>query len=127
MSLPIIGPVLKKLAAALFNWAMNKAMNIGAKIFRNKYPPDVHAKKSRLYMWENYWKRAEDKTDKSKNKLDDIGFDFVYYYNANYIEDGTLAEYLSKIECEAQEGDMKKVLDLCKEIRKLTEIGATKK
>lgn len=127
MSLPIIGPVLQKLAIPLFNWLMNKAMNIGAKIFRDKYPPDVHAKKSRVYMWNNYWKKAKDQTDKSKNKLDDIGFDFVYYYNANYIEDGTLAGHLSKIECEAQKGDMKKVLDACKEIRKLTEIGATKK
>lgn len=127
MSLPIIGPVLAKLAVPLFNWLMNKAMNIGAKVFRDKYPPDVHAKKSRLFMWKNYWEKTKQKTDTSKNKLDDIGFDFVYYYNANYIEDGTLAGKLSKIESEAQQGNMKKVLDVCKEIRNLTEIGATKK
>lgn len=82
----------------LFPWMLRKAMTIGAKAFRKHYSPQLHAQKSRKYMWDNYWSKLRTEAGRTVNKFDDIGADFVYHYNAGYIEDGTLMANLRIIE-----------------------------
>lgn len=94
--------VAKLLFPFLQKWAMKK----GAKVFRDKYPPKVHAMKSRRYMWDNYWKpQVMDASLRTSNGWDDLGAEFVYAYNANWIEDGTFEVTLRVMRRALKEGD----------------------
>jgi|GEM_PF-2664206 len=94
--------LVKLLFPFLSKWALTK----GAKVFRGKYSPQEHAMKSRKFMWDNHWRpKVMDKAARSPNQWDDIGADFVYTYNANWIEDGTLAATIRTGMRALQQGD----------------------
>ena len=95
-----------KIGKWLFNRYMKKAMKIGANQFREKYPPINHAHKSRKYMWKNYWQKMRNYSKSTKHDFDNIGMDFIYYYNACWIEDGILDDLLKYIERELDKNNI---------------------
>ena len=111
--------LIKLLFPFLQRWAMKK----GAKVFRGKYPPKVHAMRSRRYMWEHYWKpQVMAAAARTENGWDDLGAEFVYNYNANWIEDGTFERLLRAMRRALKEGDritMERVINALDELANL--------
>jgi hypothetical protein len=108
-----------KIVSWLFPWLMTKAMKVGAKAFRKKYPPAIHAAKSRKYMWDNYWSKWILRCKETKNPVDDIGADFLYFYNTAWVDDGALSAYLDKIDLAARQSDPATILNTVTKIRRL--------
>jgi len=83
--------IIKWLFPRISEWALRRAANV----FRREYPPEVHAKLSRKYMWEHHYRGWRDRATASKNNVDDLASDFGYWYVAAYIEDGSLDAMLA--------------------------------
>ncbi len=108
-----------KIASVVFPWLLKHAMTMGAKVFRDKYKPDVHARKSRRFMWDNHWAKFRNYVWRTENKFDDAAGDFVYWYNAGWIEDNTLRDYLSTIQTAIEHDNPVTAMNAVNEIRKL--------
>jgi len=95
---------MQVLARWLFPLLIGWAMKVGAKAFKNKYDPRVHALKSRRWIWDHGVLPLREKTAATPNPLDDLGGDFAYWYHFGPIEDGSLLQKLESAKGYIEQG-----------------------
>jgi hypothetical protein len=111
MAIPIIGPFVKYVGEKTLWRLIRFALFRMAKTFIGKYKPDVHAKKSREWEWENAWEPMINKARETKNPFDDPVVDFIYHHQACYIEDGRLGNLLRELKEEVKNHSMNRAVE----------------
>lgn len=108
--------LIKKIVPRLMRWALTAS----AVQFRDDRGPEFHAKATRRYLWDNVFCPVIRKWRDTPGEVDDVGADFIYFEQAGYIEDGTLAglirkarhEYLNNRDVVAGSAQLQAALDL---------------
>ena len=96
----MFGIILKIIPESVLKVILPRVMKgllaAAARKFRDQRGPEFHGKATQYVLWGRVWAPLIAKWRATPGQVDDVLADYVYYEQAGYIPDGTLADLIRK-------------------------------